>query len=170
MMNLSHFDKIYKIVVSYVEAKLDYNYNMVKTVVPKLIRHETSPKPYIFLSKDFFENKCLCIIIPDRGDISPGVFNKSSLFYESLKKGSVFPYVDLALKENFSVLIMNPNYPKDTKNVNCNLDSFDHYAHCECIWNEFISGKKFETVIIIAHQLASISLIKLVYKFSNNYN
>ena len=151
MMNLSHFDKIYKIVVGYVEAKLDYNYNMVKTVVPKLIRHETSPKPYIFLSKDFFDNK-------------------SSLFYESLKKGSVFPYVDLALKENFSVLIMNPNYPKDTKNVNCNLDSFDHYAHCECIWNEFISGKKFETVIIIAHQLASISLIKLVYKFSNNYN
>ena len=142
---------------------------MVKNIIPKIIRDQNAPKSYIYLSKDFHENKNLYIIIPDRGDISPGVFNKASLFYESLKKGSVFPYVDYAVKENYSVLIMNPNYLKDPKTGKNMVEFNDHYSHCEYVWNEYISGKRYENVILIAHQLASISLIKLMNKFSNNF-
>lgn len=156
---------IYKIIVYYLEAKLDFSYNLTKTVIPKLIRDQNTVKSFIYLSKDFMENKSLCIIIPDRGDNHPVVLNKSSLFYDSLKKGSVLPYVDNAYKESFSILIMNPNLLKDCfgKPV---LEYCDHYSHCEYIWNEYVSGKRYENIVVIAHQLASISLIKLVNKFS----
>ena len=64
---------------------------------------------------------------------------------------------------------MNPNYLKDPKTGKNMVEFNDHYSHCEYVWNEYISGKRYENVILIAHQLASISLIKLMNKFSNNF-
>ena len=145
-------------------------YNITKTVVPKLIRDPNAVKSFIYLSKDFTENKCLCVFIPDRGENHPTVLNKSSLIYDSLKKGTLFPYVDFAYKENYSFLIMNPNFTKDSSGKSMS-EYTDHYSHCEYIWNEYVSGKRYEHIIVIAHQLASISLIKLVNRFSmNNVN
>ncbi len=155
-------------IISYLEAKLENFYNITKTVIPKLIRDQNTVKSSIFLSKDFNENKCLCVFIPDRGDNHPTVLNKSSLIYESLRKGSIFPFVEYAYKENFSFLIINPNFTKD--NSGKPMSEFtDHYSHCEYIWNEFITGKRYEHIVVIAHQLASISLIKLVNRFSINH-
>ena len=169
MTDKVNLEKIYKLIVKYLEAKLEFNFNMIRTVIPKIIRDQNTPKSYIFLSKDFFENKTLCVIIPDRGDNHPAVFNKSSLFYESLKKGSVFPHVGLAYKENYSILLMNPNNIKDPETGKNILEFNDHYSHCEYVWNEYITGKRYEHVVIIAHQLASLSVIKLVNKFSKSF-
>ncbi len=81
----------------------------------------------------------------------------------------MFPYVEIAYKENYSFLIMNPNFTKD--HLGKSMSEYtDHYTHCEYIWNEFISGKRYENIIVIAHQLASISLIKLVNRFSMNHD
>jgi hypothetical protein len=163
---MDHFEKTFKIVAKYVETKLEFTYCMVKSTIPKIVRDQNATKSFIYLSKDFLEKKNLCVIIPDRGDNPPGIFDKSALFYESLKKATVFPYVVSAMKGNYAVMLMNPNDLKDGKSGKVMTEFSDHYGHCEYFWNEFITGKRFESVIIIAHQLASISVIKLVNKFS----
>lgn len=156
-------------ILKYIEAKLEGIYNLNKSSIPKLIRDQNTPKVSIFLSKDFFENKNLFILIPDRGDNHPGVLDKTALFYESIKKGSVFPFLTSAIKSNYSVLLMNPNELKEKEKQVGKTPSelSDHYSHCECVWNDYIAGKKWENIIIVSHKLASISLIKLANKFSN---
>jgi len=65
---------------------------------------------------------------------------------------------------------MNPNQFVDYKQ-NKNITAFyDFDSHCEYVWKNLISFKHFKNINIIAFELASIGLIKLMNKFSNIYH
>ncbi len=65
---------------------------------------------------------------------------------------------------------MNPNKLKDNKLIAKINEFSDHYTHCEYIWNEFISRDQLiNNISIIAHKNSSISLIKLMKKYSDDF-
>jgi hypothetical protein len=61
---------------------------------------------------------------------------------------------------------MNPGQVKDFKQ-NKNITAFNDFdSHCDYVWRNLISYKQFKNINIIAFELASIGLIKLMNKFS----
>ena len=65
---------------------------------------------------------------------------------------------------------MNTNKLKDNKVISKINEFYDHYSHCEYIWNEYISRDQLiNNITIIAHKNSSISVIKLMKKFSDDF-
>ena len=171
------YPKIYKLLVKYIKAKLTMCYSMEKLYFNKL--DVTSPikgktkviSAHVLATHDFGTNNKLLILIPDQGeDNQLGIFSKTTLIYNSLKHGSMITYVEAATINNYSVLLMNPNKLRSNK-TNLEIPEYsDHYSHCEYIWNEFIaSNTKITQIIIIGNGNASISIIKLMNKFRQDF-
>lgn len=75
-------------------------------------------------------------------------------------------YVEMAQNAGYSVLIMNPNRLNDKKTGQKITEFYDHYTHCAYIWEEFITKNEiFKNIIIVSHQTASISVIKLMMAY-----
>jgi hypothetical protein len=71
---------------------------------------------------------------------------------------------------NYSIMLMNPNKLVDNKQ-NTRINEFhDHYSHCEYIWKEYISKADYiNNITIVAQGNASLSVIKLMNKFGNDF-
>jgi hypothetical protein len=65
-------------------------------------------------------------------------------------------------------MLLNPNKLVDNKQGARINEYSDHYTHCEYIWKEYISKADYiNNVVVIAQKNASLSVIKLMNKFSN---
>ena len=74
------------------------------------------------------------------------------------------------MSKKYATLVMNPNHLIDYKQ-NKPITVFNDFdSHCEYVWKNLISFKQFKNINIITFELASISLIKLMNKFSNDFN
>ena len=158
------YEKINDLLQKYVQTKLAISYNMNQLEFSLA----NFCKSYLLISNDFLKNDKLVVIIPNKGDIYPGVFNIASLFYRGIEKGSMISLINTINSQKFSTLIMNPNKLSD-KAITI-TDFSDHISHCQYIWKEFISKNKskFSKIVVVADQYAGLSIIKLIKNFSTN--
>lgn len=71
--NIDNFNKIYELLVKYVQAKLRICYNINKLEIPVTSStSESRAHSHIFISNDYGVNSKLLILIPDKGDCPPG--------------------------------------------------------------------------------------------------
>jgi len=74
----------------------------------------TGPKANIFLSQDFYTNKNKCLVlIQGTGAVRAGIWARSVCINNSLQLGSVFPMLEFAKSNGFSVIVLNPNMSYD---------------------------------------------------------
>jgi hypothetical protein len=96
--------------------------------------------------------------------------SKTALFYENIKAGTAIGYIELARKLKYSIMLMNPNKLFDNKQGARVGEFYDHYSHCEYIWKEYITKSDYiNNIIIIAEKNASLTAIKLMNKFGNDF-
>ena len=157
MLNKQEYDLVGLYVQSYVENLIITKFDLNILYVPNKEnnyenRDETIPQCKILTTKDFSTNpKCL-ILIQGTGVVRLGQWARSVCINENLNLGTMIPYVDKAIKNNYSVIIMNPNERKDFKTEE-DIDEFSTMqAHSVYVYNNIIKkNNNIKDIYIVAH-------------------
>ena len=119
---------------------------------------DNEPKSNIYVSEDFTKNKNKCmVLIQGTGRCRPGVWAVDTCMYQGITTGSMFPMLEYARQNGFSVIVLNPNMAKDP----CSGASIPHckskVQHCNYVWETFISKKADSNVACAADKLAIVA-------------
>ncbi|KAM4796688.1 putative protein ARB2BP [Rhinophrynus dorsalis] len=88
---------------------LEKDCNLDRIPIP-IDASEEEPKSFFFMSKEQLSMQTsLLILLQDRGVIRAGQWGQKVIFHHSLEKGSQIPYIKTALRDNRSVIVLNPN-------------------------------------------------------------
>ena len=156
-LNQQEYDLVGLYVQCYVENLIITKFDLNILYVPNksnnyLNRDETIPQCKILTTKDFSTNpKCL-ILIQGTGVVRLGQWARSVCINENLDLGTMIPYVDKAIKNNYSVIIMNPNERKDFKTEE-EIEEFKTMeSHSVYVYNNIIKkNNNIKDIYIVAH-------------------
>ena len=157
-------------VQQYLENFLIQNFNLTTLFVPNLInddfikRDESQAQCKILTTKDFQKNpKCL-LLIQGTGAVRLGQWARSVCINENIYLGSMIPYVNKAIKNNFSVVIFNPNERYDFFNDKKKIEIFDSMEnHCIYVYNNIIkANKNIKEIYIVAHSMGGECTVQIL--------
>ena len=158
----SEYERLGKVVHKYVQEILQRDFGLKEIWIPS----ESNLQCNIFVSRDWETNESKALIlIQGAGKVRAGVWARSVCINESLLLGSMIPYVETALNQNFAVIILNPNYNKDlsgTRKIPSNEDSI---AHCKYVWENFVRKSPAEHLCIVGHSCGGICTISLLSEY-----
>jgi len=100
----------------------------------------TRNKNYYFVSENWDQKETLLIIIQGSGGVRAGIWSRSVCRDDSLKTGSMIPYVDRAVKLAWGVIILNPN----------ELNNPEFHVH-DIMENVVLQNPKKQKILIVAH-------------------
>lgn len=108
------------------------------------------------------KDKPVLVLIQGTGAVRAGIWARSVCMNDSLEKGSMLPFLDQAQKNNWNVLVMNPNYNKDpATGVTCPFSqSMDDHA-CN-VWLKYISKPEYTNVYVVAHSAGGGCLNEII--------
>ena len=154
----------------YVENLLIQTFNLSILYVPNKNslnfekRDESQAQCKIVTTKDFYINpKCL-ILIQGTGAVRLGQWARSVCINENIYLGSMIPYVDKAIKNNFSVIIFNPNERKDFINEKKTINEFSTMEkHCAYVYNNIVKqNKNIKEIYIVAHSMGGECTLEIL--------
>ena len=157
-------------VQKYVENLLIQTFNLSILYVPNKNslnfekRDESQAQCKIVTTKDFYINpKCL-ILIQGTGAVRLGQWARSVCINENIYLGSMIPYVDKAIKNNFSVIIFNPNERKDFINEKKIINEFSTMEkHCVYVYNNIVKqNKNIKEIYIVAHSMGGECTLEIL--------
>lgn len=108
-------------------------------------------------------------MIHGAGAVRAGQWARSVCINDTINRGTVFPAVEAALEQGYSVLIANPNLnmdPETRKRVPGN-DSPD--AHVRYMWQKFIRDCPAEGIYMIAHSMGGSCATYLMQAFKQEF-
>ena len=147
-------------VQKYIELYLISKFNLTTLYVPNqndnpnfTIRDDTQAQCKILITKDFQINpKCL-VLIQGSGAVRLGQWTRSVCINENLQIGAMGPYIEKAIKNNLSIIILNPNERYDFIDERNKIKEFDTMQkHCLYVYNNIIKkNKNIKEIYIVAH-------------------
>lgn len=161
-VNQEHYNKLGDLVLKYIQQQLVEHYELQEVWLPP--NAHRARQTNIFLSPNIHENDRLMLIIQGSGAVRPGQWARALCINDSLKTGTIFEYLERAQKENFSVVVLNPN------NNNCivqdpesgelfEIEIREHECpeqHCVSVWDFIKSFIQPKDIAIVAHSYAGI--------------
>ena len=159
-------------VQKYVENFLIERFNLSTLFVPNLKsddftkRDESQAQCKILITKDFPVNSKCLLLIQGTGAVRLGQWARSVCINENIELGSMIPYVDKAIKNNYSVIIFNPNERKDFINDKKKIEIFDSMEnHCIYVYNNVVkANKNINEIYIVAHSMGGECTIQILLK------
>lgn len=157
----------------YVLYELITKYELIPIYIPFnskncLERDYTLEQCIILASKDFWKNpKCL-VLIQGAGHVRIGIWSNAVCINEGLNIGSMIPFVQIAQKKGYSILIMNPNerLGLDQKNKIIFKTMKDH---CNYVYENFIyRNNSIKEIYFISHSLGGESNVEILKKFEDD--
>ena len=126
-------------------------------------RDETIPQCKILTTKDFSTNpKCL-ILIQGTGVVRLGQWARSVCINENLRLGTMIPYVEKAIENNYSVIIMNPNERKDFKTEEEIKEFNTMEKHSVYVYNNIIKkNDNIKDIYIVAHSMGGECTVEIL--------
>ncbi|XP_040192543.1 putative protein FAM172B [Rana temporaria] len=105
--------KRYKIIGAmitlYVYELLQKDCNLQRITIP-IDAAEDEPRSFFFMSKGLPSMQTnLFVLLQDSGVVRAGQWGQKTIFHHSLHKGTQVPYIKTALRDNGSVIVLNPN-------------------------------------------------------------
>ena len=116
-------------------------------------------KTNIYSSFNQMQNTKLFILIPDLMQ-APGILDNSTMLINGIEEGTASKMLYMAIKENFSIVILNPN-KKQYKGKEIKMD---YYSHIEFTFKEHIEkySNFISELIIYTSGFGANSIIKLL--------
>ena len=167
-LNQQEYDLVGMYVQKYVENLIIKTFDLDILYVPNddknyEIRNEEIPQCKILTTKDFKTNpKCL-ILIQGTGVVRLGQWARSVCINENLNLGTMIPYVDKAIKDNYSALIMNPNEKKDFKTEKTIEEFSTMEKHSVYVYNNIIkTNDNIKEIYIVAHSMGGECTVEIL--------
>uniref|UniRef100_A0A8C5LRG6 Arb2 domain-containing protein n=1 Tax=Leptobrachium leishanense TaxID=445787 RepID=A0A8C5LRG6_9ANUR len=153
---------------------------------------DEEPKSSFFMSKELLNMQTsLLVLLQDKGVIRAGQWGQKVIFHHSLEKGSQIPYIKTAIRDQMSVLVLNPNdnvlemkeeppmivKKEDESETNDVVQtpaqkvtfipkrwSSSPEEHTSYVWDHFISKSEAGHVVFIAHGYGGLVFLDLLCK------
>lgn len=156
-------------VQKYVENLIIKTFNLTTLYVPNSFlyftkRDESQAQCKIVTTKDFPTNpKCL-LLIQGTGAVRLGQWARSVCINENLNLGTMIPYVEKGIKNNFSIIIFNPNERKDFCNEKKIIEEFSSMEkHCVYIYDNIVKkNKNIKEIYIVAHSMGGQCTVEIL--------
>ena len=169
-LNKQEYDLVGIYVQKYVENLIIKTFDLNILYVPNhnpnpdfLIRDESIPQCKILTTKDFPTNpKCL-ILIQGTGVVRLGQWARSVCINENLNIGTMIPYVNKAIENKFSVIILNPNERKDFKTEKIIPEFNLMEKHSVYVYNNIIKKNlNIKDIYIVAHSMGGECTVEIL--------
>ena len=169
MLNKQEYDLVGMYVQSYVENLIIKKFDLNILYVPNKenknfeIRDESTAQCKILTSKNFMKNEKCLILIQGTGVVRLGQWARSVCINENLTLGTMIPYVEQALKNNYSVIIMNPNERKDFKTEETIEEFNTMQKHSVYVYNNIIKiNNNIKEIYIVAHSMGGECTVEIL--------
>ena len=160
--NHEEYEKVSSYITKYIQYLLISSFDLIPMYVPSksennfFVKDTSIPQCVIYATKDFQINSNCLVLIQGTGNVRAGIWARSVCINESLMTGSMYPYIEKAVKQHWSVIILNPNErngfdeQKDKK-----IKEFPSMeSHCLYVYNNIIKkNKNIEKIYIVAHSM-----------------
>ncbi|XP_069827139.1 putative protein ARB2BP isoform X1 [Dendropsophus ebraccatus] len=105
--------KRYKIlgdmITLHVYELLERECNLERITIP-IDASEDEPKSFFFMTKELLSKQTnLFVLLQDSGVIRAGQWSQKVIVHHSLDKGTQIPYINTAVRDHSSVIVLNPN-------------------------------------------------------------
>jgi hypothetical protein len=154
----------------YVENYLISKFNLATLYVPNsninpdyYKRDDTQAQCKILTTKDFPKNpKCL-MLIQGTGAVRLGQWARSVCINENIDLGSMKPYIEKAIQNKFSVIILNPNERKDFKTEKIIPEFNLMEKHSVYVYNNIIKKNlNIKEIYIVAHSMGGECTVEIL--------
>ena len=165
------YEKVGKYVEKYLENYFLEKLNLTVLYVPNnkstdfSKRDKNQAQCKILTTKDFPTNpKCL-IIIQGAGPVRLGQWARSLCINDNLFIGSMIPYVQKAVENNTSVIILNINMRTDYEDEKKLIEEFStHEKHSLYVYNNIIKkNKNIKEIYIVAHSVGGDCALEILF-------
>ena len=169
-LSQKEYELVGKYVQKYVEELLIKKFNLTILYVPNNIstdytkRDESQAQCKILTTKDFPKNpKCL-LLIQGTGAVRLGQWARSVCINENLDLGSMIPYVEKAISNQFSVIIFNPNERRDFLYEENRIEEFiTMEKHSVYVYNKIIkTNDNIKDIYIVAHSMGGACTVEIL--------
>ncbi|XP_063602530.1 cotranscriptional regulator ARB2A homolog [Penaeus indicus] len=107
--NQKHYEALGELVQQEVYKLVKKESGMQKAPVP-LNSQPGDPQTFVFLSRDFMANEHkVLVLIQGSGAVRAGQWSRKLTINEGIEAGTQIPYMQLAQRDGYGVLVMNPN-------------------------------------------------------------
>lgn len=165
LMSQLAYEELALSIILDVQSTLITRYQLSEIWLPIQEKYSHSPRCNIFVSANWSTstNKKL-ILIQGAGQVRAGIWSRSVCINESLETGSMLPFVEKGLEEQYDILILNPNFTKDPETKSGIPLNSSRVEHGEYVWEKFISST-VGGLYLVAHSCGGIS----VQNWANRY-
>ena len=169
-LNFKEYQLVGMYVQKYVEKSLIEKFNLITLYVPNTNstdftkRDESHAQCKILITKDFSTNpKCL-MLIQGTGAVRLGQWARSVCINDNIYIGSMIPYVEKAIKNNFSVIIYNPNERKDFEDNEKIIKEFRTMEqHSVYVYNNIVkTNENIKEIYIVAHSMGGSCTVDIL--------
>ncbi|CAG9318963.1 unnamed protein product [Blepharisma stoltei] len=161
-----HYEALGDVIEKYIQERLVSYYNLDEVKIPLPEHDPGTNKCNIFATKDWRSNEDKALIlIQGAGAVRAGQWARSVCINDSLKTGTVFPFLEEAAKDGYSVIILNPNYnynPETKERIPYNGSLEEHGNY---VWENFIRLNPARELYIVAHSCGGISTMCLLKNY-----
>eukprot|EP01133_Synstelium_polycarpum_P012358 gene12358-14498_t len=124
---------------------------------------EPSPHSCIFTSPDFETNtERLMVLICGSGEVKAGQWARSLCINDGLQTGSMLSYIQQAIDNKFSIIVLNPNL--NYVNGRSVTGSETPPKHVIYSYDNFISKSPAKDVVVVAHSYGGQLSVELLCK------
>ncbi|XP_045512408.1 FAM172 family protein homolog CG10038 isoform X2 [Pieris brassicae] len=160
----AHYEKLGAAVTEYIYQLLQNKVNLLRLPVPTDAGENGT---FVFASRGYDSQKTLMVLIQGSGAVRAGQWARSLIINNNLDMGTQIPYIQMGIKRNFGILIMNPNENyKRNKNI---PQSNTSEEHAQYVWKTYISGTKAKNIVVVAHSYGGLLTVMLAQKFQNDF-
>lgn len=151
--NQSYYDALGELVLQEVYKLVKREAGMVKAPIPLGSRPE-DPQTFVFMSSDFMTNHDkILVLIQGSGAVRAGQWSRKLTINNSIDVGTQIPYLQLARREGYAVLVLNPNdnYRVVNNQKQIIKGSENAVAHASSVWETYLRETKAKNIAIVGH-------------------
>ncbi|XP_047503068.1 cotranscriptional regulator FAM172A homolog [Penaeus chinensis] len=151
--NQKHYEALGELVQQDVYKLVEKEGGMHRAPVP-LNSQPGDPQTFVFLSKDFMTNDDkVLVLIQGSGAVRAGQWSRKLTVNEGIEAGTQIPYMQIAQRDGYAVLVMNPN---DNSRIVGNQKqvikrSENAVAHASCVWESYLRESRARHIAIVGH-------------------
>lgn len=170
-----HYEELADAVADYIQEIMVKDYDMVKVELPfqehlcdtledQEEESDASIRCPIFVSSNHKEANIVLILLCGTGRVMSGQWARRLCINDSLKTGSVLPFLDWARKHSFGVIVLNPNKTFVETAEGCYRIPFNESseAHVNYAWQALFKSLPAKHFALVAHSYGGVSTCNLL--------
>lgn len=181
-VNQAHYDALGDTIYRHIQELMMSQYGLQEINLP-LGSNGQGPFNNIFVSPNWQTAKKLMLLIQGSGAVRAGQWARAVCINDRLSIGSILPYLEKCVADEYSVIVFNPNLnvgPKEVPTIEFSsflvagkqvpkkvavrtiAGSESPREHCIYVWDHFVRKSAAEFIVAVAHSAGGDGIQNLV--------